>query len=165
MIFCVADPLKNALKVSKETQLESVVGSLKLLHVKTRPTLVQLHQALLSFIESQSFPGIPLPDVWGRVFASNRNLRRWKKKRHLENDETGKWNWMLCSQLSSLKFVLYNSIKPERWPIKETQRGYMQRENKLFGSESSSNYANLCSSVRLWSPNLSEALNLHLLGS
>ena len=61
MIFCVADPLKNALKVSKETQLESVDGSLKLL-VKTRPTLVQLHQALLSFIESQSFPGIPLPD-------------------------------------------------------------------------------------------------------
>ena len=40
----------------------------------------------------------------------------------MENDETGKWNWMLCSQLSSLKFVLYNSIKPERWPIKETQR-------------------------------------------
>ena len=63
MIFCVADPLKSALKVSKETQLESVVGSLKLLHVKTRPTLVQLHQALLSFIESQSFPSIPLPDV------------------------------------------------------------------------------------------------------
>ena len=61
MIFCVADPLKNALKVSKETQLESVDGSLKLL-VKTRPTLVQLHQALLSFIESQSFTGIPLPD-------------------------------------------------------------------------------------------------------